>query len=138
MNPDLERIAVVVQACPAVAGLHPGQRTSIATTLPQGYLLGVALDGADLTIGVVGRFPARVADIAAQVRAAAAEHAPGYRIVVSVEDMHVPDDDQSGPTIIRATGPGIVESAAPPDPDPDSDSDSNSDHPARDPGPWPS
>lgn len=113
MNPDLERIAIAVQACPAVAGLHGGPDAAIASVLPQGHPLGVAVDSAELVIGVVGRFPARVSDIAAQVRAAAAEYAPDHRIVVSVEDMHVPDDDQDEPTITPATGPGELPSARP-------------------------
>jgi hypothetical protein len=49
--------------------------------------------GNDLIIGVVGRYPAGVGVIAAQVRVAAADLAPNHRVIVSVEDFHVPDDD---------------------------------------------
>lgn len=112
-RPDFERIAVTVQACPAVAGLHGGPHDTIATSLPRGQLVGVAIDGDELLIAVVGRYPATVTTIADQVRAAATAHAPGYRIVVSVEDLHVPDDAQHGPSITLGHGPSSTEPPPP-------------------------
>lgn len=96
MRPDLQRIAVEVQACPAVAGLHAGLDAAIVTTLSEGQLIGVAIAGGYLLIGVVGRYPAGAADIAEQIRAASTKYAHGYRIVVSIEDVHVPDDEPTG------------------------------------------
>jgi hypothetical protein len=45
MIPDLERIAVAVQTCPAVAGLHPGPHDTITTDTPQGRMVGLAVEG---------------------------------------------------------------------------------------------
>ncbi len=90
VSPDLERIALAVQACPAVAGLHAGRFESTVTHLAVGRLVGLSVDGDDITIGVVGMYPATVTEIAAQVREAVAEYTAGMSVVVNVEDLHVP------------------------------------------------
>lgn len=57
MSPDLERIVLAVQSCPAVAGLHSGRLGRIVTQLRLGTLFGVLVADATITIGVVGRPP---------------------------------------------------------------------------------
>ncbi len=94
MTPDVERIALAAEACPAVAGLHSGRLGATVTRLPQGTLTGVLVRDREIIIGVIGRYPAPVAEIAAQVRAAVGPLAPGLAVVVHVEDMHVRDDEQ--------------------------------------------
>jgi len=97
MNPDLGRIARAVRACPAVAGLHAGPFGTTATRLPQGRLIGIAIQHAEsdpqIVVGVIGCYPASVAEIDAQVRAAVAEHAPDLPVIVTVEDLYVPGDE---------------------------------------------
>lgn len=94
MTPDVERIALAVQACPAVAGLHSGRLGVIVTHLPEGTLTGIRVHESEIIIGVIGRYPTSVSEIAAQVRAAVAALAPGLAVVVHIEDMHVPDEDE--------------------------------------------
>ncbi len=89
MTPDLERIAIAVLACPAVAGLHSGRFGTTVTHLPVGRLVGLSVKDAVLVVGVIGVYPAGVAEIAAQVRAAVADHAPGMDVVVNVEDLYI-------------------------------------------------
>lgn len=93
MSPDLDRIVLAVQACPAVAGLHSGRLGETATPLRVGTLFGVLVADATITIGVVGRYPSSVAEIAAQVRAAVTPHTCGMTVIVNVEDLHVPEQE---------------------------------------------
>ncbi|AIJ24762.1 MULTISPECIES: hypothetical protein [Amycolatopsis methanolica group] len=67
---DAGRIATAVQACPHVAGLHAGRFGEIATYLPGGRVPGVRIRPEEITVGVVGHYPAPVRDIAQEVRAA--------------------------------------------------------------------
>jgi len=98
MTADLGRIAHSVRVCPAVAGLHAGPFGTTATRLPGGRLIGIAMRDApgaapQIAVGVIGCYPASIAEIDAQVRAAVAQHAPGVAVIVTVEDLHVPGDD---------------------------------------------
>lgn len=94
MTPDVERIALAVQACPAVAGLHSGRLGATVTHLPQGTLTGILVLEREMVVGVVGRYPTSVAEIAQQVRAAVSPLVLGLAVTVHVEDMHVPDAEQ--------------------------------------------
>ena len=87
-------LAMVVRACPAVAGLHGGQFGQATTYLPGRRVVGVGVDGAagEIVVGVIGRYPASVAEIAGQVRAAVATVAPGVPVTVRVEDIALPGD----------------------------------------------
>lgn len=82
------RIAVDVQACPLVAGLHGGDLADIATGTDGGRLVGVRVHGGTVTVGVVGREPASPDAVADQVRAAVAEHSPHARVDVDVVAHH--------------------------------------------------
>ena len=80
----LGRIALAVQACPLVAGLHSGALNAITTRTPAGRLIGVFRHRNVLVVGVIGRGQAPVTEIAAQVRAAVATLAPHLYVTVTV------------------------------------------------------
>ena len=77
-------LAQVVQACPAVAGLHPGTSGAIATRTAHGRLAGLLRVDHILLAGVVGFRPHSTAVITEQVRDAVAARADGLYVVVTV------------------------------------------------------
>jgi hypothetical protein len=89
----VEAIAAAVLASPAVAGLHGGRFTTVACYLPGRRVIGVAVTPSEITVGVVGRYPNTVAQIAAQVRAAVATVVPGVAVTVTIEDIDIEDID---------------------------------------------
>ncbi|MGH4017209.1 MAG: hypothetical protein ACRDSL_25440 [Pseudonocardiaceae bacterium] len=89
----VDPIAVAVQACPTVAGLHGGRFGQATTYLPGRRVAGVAVFPGEIVIGVVGRYPASISEIAAQVRAAVAAVAPGVPVTVNIEDLALPGED---------------------------------------------
>jgi hypothetical protein len=82
-----DAVAAAVARCGAVARLHAGRFGSVTTFLPGRRVTGVAVDPDGVTVGVVGRYPATVAEIAGQVRAAVAAVLPGVPVTVAVEDI---------------------------------------------------
>lgn len=93
----VEAIAAAVLASPAVAGLHGGRFTTIASYLPGRRVVGVAVTPSEITVGVVGHYPNTVAQVAAQVRAAVATVVPGVAVTVAVEDIDIaPVDSPEG------------------------------------------
>ncbi|HEX2301924.1 MAG TPA: hypothetical protein VHH34_26020 [Pseudonocardiaceae bacterium] len=88
-------LAAAVRACPAVAGLHGGQFGQATTYLPGRRVAGVRVDAAtgEIVVGVIGRYPATVAEIAGQVRAAVATLAPGAVVTVRIEDLALPGEE---------------------------------------------
>ena len=89
----VEAIAAAVLASPAVARLHGGRFNTVASYVPGRRVVGVALTPSEITVGVVGRYPNTVAQIAAQVRAAVATVVPGVAVTVAVEDIDIEDID---------------------------------------------
>ena len=91
-----ERISAAVAACPSVADLHSGPFGEVATYLPGRQVAGVRIAGDDtatdpqrvgtVEIHVAGRYPCPVAEIARDVRAAAATVIPGLVVEVTIED----------------------------------------------------
>jgi hypothetical protein len=67
---DADRIAAAVQASPYIADLDGGRFGEIATYLPGRRISGVRIRPDAVTIGVIGRYPATIADIASGVREA--------------------------------------------------------------------
>lgn len=59
-------IAAAVQACPAVAGLHGGRFGQATTYLPGRRVAGVAVAPTEIVIGVIGRYPMSVTEIASR------------------------------------------------------------------------
>lgn len=92
----VDRIAAAVRACPAVAGLHAGRFGQVCTYLAGRRVAGVAITAAGVDVGVVGRYPASVEEIAAQVRAAVATVLPGMAVTVNIEDLLLPDETSAG------------------------------------------
>lgn len=83
--PDLAaRIAVDVQSCPLIAGLHGGPLDRIVTPTGAGRLVGVRMDGDVVEIGVVRRAGADPDLLAEQVRAAVVACVPVARVDVSI------------------------------------------------------
>jgi hypothetical protein len=85
----VEAIAAAVLKCPAVVRLHGGQFNAITSCLPGRRFVGVTVTPSGVTVGVVGRYPGTVAQIAAQVREAVATVAPGAAVTVAVEDIDI-------------------------------------------------
>ena len=90
----VERIGDPVLACSAVVDLHGGPFGTVATLLPRRRVIGIHVDGAPdppeavaaAEVHVVGRYPHRVADIAAQVRTAVRTVVPQAEVIVTIED----------------------------------------------------
>lgn len=98
-------LALAVQACPAVAGLHGGRFGQATTYLPGRRVAGVGVGPGEIVVGVIGRYPASVAEIAGQVRAAVATLAPGVPVTVHVEDIVLPGENPPAPV---APGPPVA------------------------------
>lgn len=81
-----DRIAAAVLACPLVAGLHGGQFGEVATYLPGRRVPGVRLSATEVAVHLVGRYPAPVAEIDQQVRAAVAPFLAGLPLMITIED----------------------------------------------------
>ena len=97
-------VATAVLGCPDVVELHQGGgHRQIVTYLPGRRIDGVQVSPAGIEVGVVGRYPATVTEMAAQVRAAVATVAPGVPVAVSVEDLAVPGDPRLAPTAPSGT-----------------------------------
>ncbi len=85
-----DRIAAAVRGCPLVAGLHGGRFGEVATYLPGRRVPGVRLTAAEVAVHLVGRYPAAVAEIDRQVRAAVAPHLAGLPLMITIEDYTTP------------------------------------------------
>lgn len=96
VGPDPELLAPLVQACPAVAGLHGGRFGEVATYLPGRRVRGVRVTEAGVEIHVVGRYPASTTEIAAQVRAATAPKVGALPVHVTIEDLALPGEPDPG------------------------------------------
>lgn len=86
--PDLGRLALAVQDCPAVVALHPGGRGAITAVLDGGRLAGLFLSGTVLVVGVVAVAGTPSAAVVDQVRAAVRVHAPHLFVAVTVVGHH--------------------------------------------------
>ncbi|MBP2472548.1 hypothetical protein JOF53_001420 [Crossiella equi] len=83
-------VAAAVLACPAVAALHGGRHGEVATYLPGRRITGVRVAGTGVTVHLAGRYPATIAETAAQVRAAVGSVVAGVPVTVVVEDILAP------------------------------------------------
>lgn len=92
----IDLIAEAVRACPAVAGLHGGRFGQRTTYLPGRRVSGVTMSSDEIVVGVVGCYPASVAEIASQVRAAVGALVPGVSVTVNVEDLRLPAERLPG------------------------------------------
>jgi len=87
----VEEIAAAVLRSPAVARLHGGRFGAITSCLPGRQVVGVTVTPSEITVGVVGRYPATVAQIAVQVREAVTAVVPGVAVTVAVGDIDIDD-----------------------------------------------
>jgi hypothetical protein len=78
------RIAVDVQSCSLIAGLHGGPLNRIVTLTAAGRLVGVRVEGDVVEVGVVGWAGADPGRLVDQVRAAVTACAPRARVDVSI------------------------------------------------------
>ena len=92
----VEAIAAAVLRCGTVARLHGGRFNAITSYLPGRRVSGVAVTPSGVTVGLVGRYPATVAEIAAQVRAAVSAVVPDVAVTLAVEDIDLADIDLPG------------------------------------------
>jgi hypothetical protein len=95
-----ESVAAAVLGCSAVARLHAGRFNAVTSYLPGRRVVGVVVTPSAVTVGVVGRYPATVPEIAAQVRAAVSTVLPGAVVDVVVEDIDLAGDI---PAVPRST-----------------------------------
>lgn len=109
---DADRIAAAVLACPAVAALHGGRFGEIATYLPGRRVAGVRVTDRSVEVHVVGRYPAPVAEIADQVRAALRPLVGPDRVDVVVGDYAAPGE--SAPVRPSDSAPAAGELPVPP------------------------
>lgn len=79
-------ITAAVLGCPSVMGLHGGRFGEVATYLPGRRVPGVRLAATEVAVHLVGLYPATVAEIDAQVRAAVAPHLAGLPLAITIED----------------------------------------------------
>ena len=90
--PSADAVAQRAAACRSVAGLSAGPVGEVATYLPGRRVPGVRLSDDRIEVHVIGRWGIRVADLAAEVRAAIAPIAPGVPVDVHVDDLELPED----------------------------------------------
>ncbi len=109
----VDLIAAAVRACPAVAALHGGRFGQATTYLPGRRVAGVTVSPTEVVVGVVGRYPATVTEIADQVRAAVGLSVPGVAVTVTIEDLALP-----GEPVQIGGGADVTSPALPPPPSP--------------------
>ena len=91
---SVDELAARAASCGSVARLSPGPVGEVATYLPGRRVPGVRVRDDGIEIHVVGRWGVRVADIAADVRAAIRPIAPGVPVDVHMDDVDVPSDGE--------------------------------------------
>ncbi|MEV7548471.1 hypothetical protein AB0N89_02470 [Amycolatopsis sp. NPDC089917] len=67
---DADRIATAVRARSRIAGLHSGRFGEIATLLRGRRIPGIRVRDDEITVGVIGRYPATAVEISDDVRTA--------------------------------------------------------------------
>jgi hypothetical protein len=108
MDVDAEAIAAAVQDIPSVAALGGGGVTQVATFLPGKRVVGVRVGENTVEVHVTARYGVPLHDLAESVRAAAALHAGGLPVNVSIDDLEIPGlDPPDGPVaeLTESTGP---------------------------------
>lgn len=87
---DVDAVVAAVCACPDVVGLTAGWVGGRSTYLPGRQVDGVAVDADAVVVQVRSRWGVTAAELAGQVRAAAAPLAAGRRVDVVVADLEDP------------------------------------------------
>ena len=103
MGPDAEAIAAAVRDLPSVASLGGGTVTQVATFLPGRRVAGVRVGETSVEVHVTARYGVPLHDLAESVRAAAALHAGGLPVDVSIDDLEVPGMDEPEGAVAELT-----------------------------------
>lgn len=103
--PDVDALAAATLRCPAVAGLHPGGPTLVASYLPGRRVIGVRAEDDRVLVSVVLAQGCSVKTLESQVRHALAPLVEGRAV-----DVHVADVD----TGTASTGAAATESSKDP------------------------
>lgn len=82
----VEQVVAAVLASPGVAALSDGEFGTVATLLPGRRIPGIVLGDDGVAVHLVTRYPAPVATVSAQVRAAVTRIVPGP-VHVTVDDV---------------------------------------------------
>jgi hypothetical protein len=110
-GPDPEAVSLAVQSCPLVAGLHAGAFGEVASYLPGRRIRGVRVTVAEVEVHVIGRYPAPMDEIAAQVRSTLAALTASLPVHVVIEDVALPGEPVTEPPVeldlasVRAAAP---------------------------------
>ncbi len=89
-EPDPERIAAVVAACPLVDRLDGGRFGQVASYLPGRTVAGVLIGSRTITVSVVGRAQSTAARLLAQITEALAPVSIGFEVTVVFADIATP------------------------------------------------
>jgi len=100
---DVDALAAAVCACPGVAELSGGLLESAATYLPGRRVTGIVIRSSpsgvsEVAVHVVARYGPTMAEVATQVRTAAARFVPAGVVSVHVEDIALPEE--TAPTAV--------------------------------------
>jgi uncharacterized alkaline shock family protein YloU len=107
---DVDRVAVAVATCPAVARLTGGT-SGLGTYLPGRRVPGVVVresagsDAATVEVHVVARYGPAMGEVARQVRAALAALIPGSPVDVIIDDVEVEPPPVDVGVVVVDTGP---------------------------------
>jgi hypothetical protein len=102
VGPDAEAIAEAVRALPSVASLGGGA-AQVATFLPGTRVPGVRVGDDVVEVHVTARYGVPLPGLADSVRAAAALHAGGLPVDVTIVDLEVPGDDAPSAPVAELT-----------------------------------
>lgn len=101
---DAQAVAERAAKCRSVARLSGGQFGEVATYLPGRRVRGVRLGEGHVEVHVVACWGARVADVAAEVRAAVSPMVAGLPIDVHVDDVDLPDGGEGAEIFLPDDG----------------------------------
>lgn len=93
---DVDAIAAVTLACPAVAELHGGGPRVVATYLPGRRVVGVRVEDHRVLVSIVLAYGVPVRSLERQVRTALAPHVEGRSVDVHVADVQPAEDVPRG------------------------------------------
>lgn len=88
---DTDAVATAVMACPHVAGLSAGTVEEVATYLPGRRVQGIRVRDEAVEIHIVARWGPPLPEVATEVRQAVSGLAGGRPIMVSIEDVVLPE-----------------------------------------------
>jgi hypothetical protein len=90
---DVDAVVAATLGCPAVAGLHHGDKRFVATYLPGRRIVGVRAEDSRVLVSVVLARDTSVEALEKQVRSALAPLAEGREVDVHVADVDTAEDE---------------------------------------------